>query len=45
VLLEGRDMEKTDRYKAIRTWYARDRGATTAAEVLQLIRHAATPLR
>ena len=45
VLLEGRDMEKSDRYKAIRTWYARDRGATTAAEVLQLIRHAATPLR
>jgi hypothetical protein len=43
VLLEGRDMEKNDRYKAIRTWYARDRGATTASEVLQLIRHAATP--
>jgi len=37
---EGRPMDKDDRYKAIRTWYARDRGATTSAEMLQLLRHA-----
>lgn len=36
---EGMAMEKDDRYKAIRTWYARDRGATTAAEVLRLLQH------
>lgn len=38
---EGLSMEKDDRYKAIRTWYARDRGETTASEVLQLLVHAA----
>ncbi len=37
---DGRPMDKDDRYKAIRTWYARDRGATTSAETLQLLRHA-----
>lgn len=37
---EGRAMETTERYRAIRTWYARDRGATTAAEVLALLQHA-----
>ncbi len=42
VQLEGRTMEKDDRYKAIRTWYARDRGVTTASEVLQVLQHAAT---
>ncbi len=40
VRLEGFEMEKETRYKAIRTWYARDRGATTASEVLQLLQHA-----
>lgn len=41
VLREGLAMEKDERYRAIRTWYARDRGATTSAEVLQVLRHAA----
>jgi len=40
VLRDGLDMEKSDRYRAIRTWYARDRGQTTVAEVLQLLQHA-----
>ncbi|MEQ1692409.1 MAG: thioredoxin family protein [Gemmatimonas sp.] len=40
VLRDGLDMEKSDRYRAIRTWYARDRGATTAAEVLTLLQYA-----
>ena len=40
VLRDGMAMEKAERYRAIRTWYARDRGATTAAEVLQVLRHA-----
>ncbi|MBL0171873.1 MAG: thioredoxin family protein [Gemmatimonadaceae bacterium] len=40
VLRDGLEMEKSDRYRAIRTWYARDRGATTAAEVLTLLQHA-----
>lgn len=43
VQLEGLSLEKPDRYKAIRTWYARDRGATTASEVLRLLQHATTP--
>lgn len=42
VQLEGMSLEKPDRYKAIRTWYARDRGASTAAEVLRLLQHATT---
>jgi hypothetical protein len=40
VLREGMAMEKSERYRAIRTWYARDRGATTSSEVLQILRHA-----
>jgi hypothetical protein len=42
VQLEGLSLEKADRYKAIRTWYARDRGATTSAEVLRLLQHTTT---
>ncbi len=40
VLRDGLQMAKSDRYRAIRTWYARDRGATTAAEVLLVLQHA-----
>ena len=36
-LLEGSAMEKDARYRATRTWYARDRGRTTVDEVLALI--------
>jgi len=42
VQVEGPSLEKDDRYKAIRTWYARDRGATTATEVLRLLEHASS---
>lgn len=33
----GLAMEKPERYKAVRTWYARDRGVTTAQEILTLL--------
>jgi len=32
---------KADRYRDIRTWYARDRGVTTAQEVAPLVEVAA----
>jgi hypothetical protein len=38
---EGMALDKEARWKAIRTWYARDRGAATASEVLALLTHAA----
>jgi hypothetical protein len=38
---DGKQLEKTERYRHIRTWYARDRGRTTLAEVLDLIERAA----
>ena len=34
---EGQTMEKEDRYRELRKWYARDRGATTVREVVELI--------
>lgn len=37
VMTEGLAMDKAERYKAIRTWYARDRGATTVAEMVTLL--------
>ena len=37
VVTEGLAMDKPLRYKAVRTWYARDRGRTTVAEVLSLL--------
>jgi len=36
----GRTLEKDERYRHIRTWYARDRGRTTANEVLALLERA-----
>ena len=42
VLGEGQGLAKEERYKAIRTWYARDRGRTTLEEVVGLIERGAT---
>jgi len=38
---EGRLLEKDERYRHIRTWYARDRGRTTLTEVLALLERSA----
>ena len=40
VLGEGQALEKAERYRQVRTWYARDRGRTTVAEVLALLERA-----
>ncbi len=45
VKAEGMALDKDARWKAIRTWYARDRGEATAAEVLALLTHAADGIR
>ncbi len=37
VLTEGLALPKPDRYRHIRTWYARDRGATVVSEILSII--------
>jgi hypothetical protein len=37
VMGEGRTMAKEDRYREVRRWYARDHGATTVDEILNLI--------
>jgi hypothetical protein len=37
VLEHGLQLEKDERYKQVRTWYVRDRGATIADEVLALL--------
>ncbi len=34
---EGLALPKPDRYRHIRTWYARDRGATVVSEILSII--------
>jgi hypothetical protein len=36
----GRTLEKDERYRHIRTWYARDRGRTTLNEVLDVVERA-----
>ena len=38
---EGMRVEKDQRYRHVRTWYARDRGRTTADEVVDVVAHAA----
>lgn len=43
MLREGLAMDKPLRYKAVRTWYARDRGATTADELLTMLEDAQHP--
>lgn len=40
----GVGLEKTERYKQIRTWYARDRGRTIVDEVLRMVETAAMAL-
>ncbi len=37
---EGQALDKPDRYRHVRGWYARDRGRTTVDEVLQLLERA-----
>jgi hypothetical protein len=37
----GRTLEKDERYRHVRTWYARDRGRSTLDEVIRLIEGAA----
>ncbi len=39
-LAVGRGLEKADRYREIRTWYARDGGVSTLSEVLALLEKA-----
>lgn len=41
VMDEGLSMSSPERYKVIRTWYAKDRGRTTVAEILGIMRAAA----
>lgn len=43
VLGEGQALDKSARYRHVRTWYARDRGRTTVDELLRLLEGAATP--
>jgi hypothetical protein len=38
---EGRSLPKVDRYRELRRWYARDRGATIALEIANLVTCAA----
>jgi hypothetical protein len=37
VMTEGRTLTVAEKYREVRRWYARDRGATTVDEVLRLI--------
>jgi hypothetical protein len=39
----GRALEKDERYKSVRAWYARDRGKTTLEEVVGMLERAARP--
>lgn len=41
VMSEGQGLEKTERYKHVRAWYARDRALTTLGEVVTLMERAA----
>jgi hypothetical protein len=41
VLGELNRLSRTDRYRMVRTWYARDRGASTAQEIAGLVKTAA----
>lgn len=43
VLGEGMQLDKTERYRLVRQWYARDRGRTTVDEILTLLERAALP--
>lgn len=41
VTSEGRELESGERYRHVRRWYARDRGATTLAEIVDRLTRAA----
>ncbi|MGZ8471482.1 MAG: thioredoxin family protein [Gemmatirosa sp.] len=41
VMDEGMRLEKDERYRHVRTWYARDRGRTTVDEVVEVVAWAA----
>ncbi len=41
VLGEGRALEKEERYREVRRWYARDRGRSALTELLQLLERTA----
>ncbi len=41
VMTEGMAVDKDERYRGIRTWYARDRGRSTLEEVVALLEQAA----
>lgn len=43
VIEEGLKLEKDERYKRVRTWYARDRGATTITEIIATFERCAAP--
>jgi hypothetical protein len=43
VLETGLALPKEDRYREVRLWYVRDRGATTLAELVPLLERAAAP--
>jgi hypothetical protein len=38
---EGMELEKGERYRRVRTWYARDRGRTIVDEVIDVVTRAA----
>lgn len=42
---EGRSLPAEERYRELRRWYARDRGAAIAHELVELLRCAASPDR
>jgi hypothetical protein len=42
VIQAGRALTKEDRYREVRRWYARDRGITTLAELVAVLRGAAS---
>lgn len=43
VLGPGQELEKDERYKQVRTWYARDRGRAIFAEIVALLEAVAAP--
>lgn len=43
VMREGLKLDKEERYRHVRTWYARDRGRTTADEIIDVVSCASDP--
>lgn len=41
VLGDGQSLEKAERYREVRTWYARDRGVTSLGELITMLESAA----